>query len=49
MNFNEELKNPENDCRETPFHIACQYGNFKIAELLLKNCAMPFDINFNAN
>ena len=35
----EEDKNPETGWGETPFHLVCQCGHFKIAEMLLENCA----------
>ena len=33
---NEEVKSPKNSYDETPFHIACQYGNVNVAELIIE-------------
>ena len=29
------LKDPKNNRGETPFHLACQFGHFKMAEMLV--------------
>ena len=41
----EEDKNLKNEFGETPIHVACKNGRFKIVQLILKNTDMKINVN----
>ena len=43
----EEYKNPRNRLGQTPFMLACQHGNLKIAWIILQK-AVEFNIDLNS-
>ena len=46
--FIEEIrKNPTNEYQETPFHVACKEGHFKIAEVIMRS-SIESNINLNS-
>ena len=38
-------KNPKNKAGETPFHLVCQYGHTKIADMLIQVVKLNFCFN----
>ena len=45
----EEDKHISNECHETPFHLACEKGRFKIVQLLMENTALEIAVNAKNN
>ena len=42
----ETVKNPRGNEGKTPFHLACQFGHFKIAKIVMqKSAAFNLDLN----